>query len=206
MKNKSAVFDGSAPDFQSCPPEVLPEIALVGRSNVGKSTLINTLTESSDLARVSGTPGFTRTLNFYTVDRRWKLVDMPGYGFAKTSRSERFRYSQTIEDYLLKRSCLVWVLVLVDSSIAPQATDLDFVRWIGQSGRPFAIVFTKHDKSPRGGVGTHSECFMSAVSEWFQEPPASFMTSAISRTGLRELRQAVSEVVRVASDFDGGKR
>jgi GTP-binding protein len=205
MKNRSADFDGSAPDLQSCPPEALPEVALVGRSNVGKSTLINMLTERSDLARVSGTPGFTRTLNFYTVDRRWKLVDMPGYGFANTSRSERFRYSQSIEDYLLKRRSLVWVLVLVDSSIAPQAMDLDFVRWIGRSGRPFAIVFTKQDKVSRGGVGANSECFMNAVSDWFEEPPASFMISAKSRTGLQELRRAVLEMVRVGSGFDGRK-
>ena len=101
MKITSAVFDVSAPDFASCPQETLPEFALIGRSNVGKSTLLNRLAEKRDLARVSDTPGFTKTLNFYTVNRRWRLVDLPGYGFAKTSQLERARYTKLIEDYLL---------------------------------------------------------------------------------------------------------
>jgi GTP-binding protein len=191
MKITSAVFDVSAPDFASCPPETLPEFALIGRSNVGKSTLLNRLAEKRDLARVSDTPGFTKTLNFYTINRRWRLVDLPGYGFAKTSQTERARYTKLIEDYLLNRGSLACVLVLVDSSIPPQPADLDFVDWIGRADRPFALVFTKEDKAKGNKALEHVEQFMSAVSEWFEEPPLMFVTSAKSQTGVRELQETI---------------
>jgi GTP-binding protein len=191
MKITSAVFDVSAPDFASCPPETLPEFALIGRSNVGKSTLLNRLAEKRDLARVSDTPGFTKTLNFYTINRRWRLVDLPGYGFAKTSQTERARYTKLIEDYLLNRGSLACVLVLVDSSIPPQPADLDFVDWIGRADRPFALVFTKEDKAKGNRALEHVEQFMSAVSEWFEEPPLMFVTSAKSQTGVRELQETI---------------
>lgn len=206
MKAASAVFEGSAPDLDACPRETLPEIALVGRSNVGKSTLINHITGMPHLARVSDTPGSTRLLHFYTIDRRWRLVDMPGYGFAKTSQAERFQYSRLIEDYLLKRGRLVCVMVLVDSSIPPQAVDLDFVHWIGRHGRPFVIVFTKQDKARGKSAFEHRDQFLAATSEWLGEPPQTFMTSAKSRIGLRDLRQALLESVRESAAFDEGTR
>jgi GTP-binding protein len=206
MNITSAVFDVSAPDFASCPQETLPEFALIGRSNVGKSTLLNRLAERKDLARVSDTPGFTKMLNFYTINRRWRLVDLPGYGFAKTSQQERARYTRLIEDYLLKRGNLACVLVLVDSSIPPQAVDLDFVQWIGRANRPFALVFTKEDKAKGNKALEHVELFMGAVSEWFEEPPLMFVTSAKNQFGVRELQQTIAEAAGVSSDVEPYER
>jgi GTP-binding protein len=205
MKITSAVFDVSAPDFASCPQATLPEFALIGRSNVGKSTLLNRLAEKRDLARVSDTPGFTKTLNFYTINRRWRLVDLPGYGFAKTSQLERARYTKLIEDYLLRRECLACVLVLVDSSIPPQAADLDFVNWIGRADRPFALVFTKEDKAKGNRAVGHVEQFMGAVSEWFEEPPLMFVTSAKSQTGVKELQQIIAEAASAPTGSDASQ-
>jgi GTP-binding protein len=206
MNITSAVFDVSAPDFASCPQETLPEFALIGRSNVGKSTLLNRLAERKDLARVSDTPGFTKMLNFYTINRRWRLVDLPGYGFAKTSQQERARYTRLIEDYLLKRGNLACVLVLVDSSIPPQAVDLDFVQWIGRADRPFALVFTKEDKAKGNKAIEHVEQFMGAVSEWFEEPPLMFVTSAKNQFGVRELQQTIAQAAGASADTDSNGR
>lgn len=193
MKITSAVFDFSAPDFASCPPETLPEFALIGRSNVGKSTLLNRLAERRDLARVSDTPGFTKTLNFYTINRRWRLVDLPGYGYAKTSKQERLRYTQLIEDYLRNRGSLACVLVLVDASLPPQGADLDFVQWIAKADRPFALVFTKEDKAPGGRAVEHVERFMRTISDWFEAPPLMFVTSAKNQFGVKELQQTIAQ-------------
>jgi GTP-binding protein len=206
MKITSAVFDVSAPDFASCPQETFPEFALIGRSNVGKSTLLNRLAEKRDLARVSATPGFTKMLNFYTINRRWRLVDLPGYGFAKTSQQERARYTRLIEDYLLKRSNLACVLVLVDSSIPPQAADLDFVQWIGRADRPFALVFTKEDKAKGNKAMEHIEQFMGAVNEWFEEPPLMFVTSAKNQIGVRELQHTIAQAASGDPDSDQDER
>jgi GTP-binding protein len=206
MNITSAVFDVSAPDFASCPQETLPEFALIGRSNVGKSTLLNRLAERKDLARVSDTPGFTKMLNFYTINRRWRLVDLPGYGFAKTSQQERARYTRLIEDYLLKRGNLACVLVLVDSSIPPQAVDLDFVQWIARADRPFALVFTKEDKAKGNKALEHVEQFMGALSEWFEEPPLMFVTSAKNQFGVRELQQTIAQAAGASADTDPNVR
>lgn len=191
MKITSAVFDLSAPDYASCPRETVPEFALIGRSNVGKSTLLNRLAGQSGLARVSDKPGFTKTLNFYTINRRWRLVDLPGYGFARTSHAERARYTRLIEDYLLKRRILAGVLVLLDSSIAPQTVDLDFVRWLGSAGRPFALVFTKADKAKGNAAAEHAAQFLGAITGWFHGTPDAFVVSAKNGAGLSELRHSI---------------
>lgn len=200
MKINSAVFECSAPDLASCPPDSLPEYAFIGRSNVGKSTLLNRICETRDLARVSDTPGFTKTINFYSVNRRWRLVDLPGYGFAKASQSQRAVFARMIEEYLLNRDSLTCVFVLVDSSIPPQAVDLDFVQWIGRASKPFVIVFTKTDKAKGNRAIEHIEQFMSTLNNWFDAPPQIFSTSIKSRTGVQQLQELI-----VGSAADAGK-
>ena len=193
MNIKSAAFELSAPDLKSCPAASLPEFAFIGRSNVGKSTLLNRIAKKRDLARVSDTPGFTTTLNFYNINNRFRLVDLPGYGFARTSKVERDRFGSMIEGYVLHRESLACVFVLVDSSIPPQAVDLDFVRWIGEAGRPFALVFTKADKAKGDRALAVTEHFMKSIAEWFEEPPLIFSTSANDPKGVRELQDVISQ-------------
>jgi GTP-binding protein len=203
MKITSAIFDASAVSLASCPEPGLPEFALIGRSNVGKSTLLNRIAEKKDLARVSDTPGFTKTINFFTLNRRWRLVDLPGYGFAKASMRDRALYAQMIEDYILNRQVLACVFVLVDSSIPPQGVDLDFVQWVGRAGKPFAIVFTKADKAKGNKAVAHVEQFMQAIAEWFEEPPLMFTTSATSQTGIRDLQALISEALIDLENHNG---
>ncbi len=206
MKITSAIFDFSAPDYASCPRETVPEFALIGRSNVGKSTLLNRLAAHPNLARISDKPGFTKTLNFYTINRRWRLVDLPGYGFARISHAERARYTRLIEEYLLKRKILAGVLVLLDSSLAPQTVDLDFVRWIGLAGRPFALVFTKADKAKGNAAAEHVTQFQSAISGWFQGTPDVFVVSAKSEVGLSELQHNIAAVAGGGALLEGEAR
>ena len=203
MKITSAVFDVSAVDFASCPETSLPEFAFIGRSNVGKSTLLNRIAERKDLARVSDTPGFTKTINFFTINRRWRLVDLPGYGFAKASRQERAVYARMIEQYLLKRENLACVFLLVDSSVPPQSVDLDFVQWIGRAEKPFAIVFTKADKAKGNKSIENVEQFMQAISPWFEEPPLLFTTSAKTQSGIRELQEIIADAATGAGASNG---
>ena len=193
MKINSAVFECSAPDLASCPPNSLPEYAFIGRSNVGKSTLLNRVCGKRDLARVSDTPGFTKTINFYTVNRRWRLVDLPGYGFAKASQNQRAVFAMMIEEYLLHRDSLACVFVLVDSSIPPQAVDLDFIQWIGRASKPFVIVFTKTDKAKGNKSLENIEQFMSTLAKWFDEPPQIFSTSIKSQSGVSALQELIIE-------------
>lgn len=196
MKITSATFESSAVDLASCPPGSLPEFAFIGRSNVGKSTLLNRLAQKKDLARVSSTPGFTKTLNFFVINQRWRLVDLPGYGYAKTSQQERIRFTRMIEEYLLERQELVCVFVLVDSSIPPQGVDLDFVRWVGEAQKPFALVFTKGDKATPSRALAHVEAFMGALSEWFADAPQIFSTSAKSEVGVRQIQELIGEAAQ----------
>jgi GTP-binding protein len=194
VKITSAVFKASSPDLASCPKSALPEFALIGRSNVGKSSLINMLTHSEGLAKVSQIPGKTQLINFFTINNTWDLVDLPGYGFAKASQQERARYAGMIEEYLLQRETMECVFVLVDSSIPPQAVDLDFVQWIGRAEKPVALVFTKADKAKGNKSQTHVEAFMTAIADWFEEPPQSFISSAKAQQGISELQQFIDVV------------
>jgi len=198
MKITSAAFDSSATDLASCPPTPLPELAFIGRSNVGKSTMLNRIAEKRDLARVSDTPGFTKTINFFTINRRFRLVDLPGYGFAKASQQERARYADMIEEYLLHRKNLKCVFVLVDSSIAPQAVDLDFVQWMARAAKPFSLVFTKADKAKETQSKKHIEQFLTAISAWFAEPPRTFISSLKSQQNLHEIRQFIDAMTDTA--------
>lgn len=146
MQIKSAEFITSASSLEQCPDWAFPEFAFIGRSNVGKSSLINLLANRSALAKVSATPGKTRLLNFFLINGAWSLVDLPGYGFAKVAKSEKFDFNERAGDYLERRSNLRRVFVLIDSRHKPQRIDLDFLSWLGGTGTPFSLVFTKTDK------------------------------------------------------------
>jgi GTP-binding protein len=146
MTIRSAVFDVSAPNLRSCPPPVRPEIALIGRSNVGKSSLINLLADRRALAKVSVTPGKTQLINFFLINDRWFLVDLPGYGYAKVAQEKRVEFNEAVGDYLEERPNLARVFVLIDSRLPPQAVDLAFIEWLQSCEVPYALVFTKIDK------------------------------------------------------------
>src|SRR5215210_4394130 len=145
MNISSAIFDRSAPDLDSCPDESLPEFAFIGRSNVGKSSLLNMLAGKQGLARVSPTPGFTKLINIFTMNKTWRLVDLPGYGFAQVAREDSARFNHAVNDYLEHRKNLCLVFALIDSSLPPQKIDLEFVGWLTSKHVPYVLVFTKTD-------------------------------------------------------------
>ena len=147
MKIQNAKFKTSAINFDGCPAPDLPEFAFIGRSNVGKSSLINLLTNKEGLARVSKTPGRTREINFFSINDSWNLVDLPGYGYAKVSKSQRDHFNEFVSDYLLNRETLTGTFVLIDSRHSPQKIDLEFLAWLIEAQLPFALIFTKIDKS-----------------------------------------------------------
>jgi GTP-binding protein len=146
MKIKSAVFKMSAKNLEAAPDWERPEFAFIGRSNVGKSSMINMLSNREGLAKVSATPGKTQLLNFFIMNEHWSLVDLPGYGYAKVAKSEKINFNESVGDYLEHRENLRQVFVLIDSRLPPQPIDLDFVTWLGDCGVPFSLVFTKADK------------------------------------------------------------
>jgi len=182
MKILSAVFRGSSPDLTSCPESALAEFALIGRSNVGKSSLINMLTRSEGLAKVSQVPGKTQLINFFTINRAWTLVDLPGYGYAKVGKKERLGFSDFVSDYLRNRPNLLGTFVLIDSRLTPQDLDLEFLRWMVFSRLAFILVFTKTDTLSKQAVRKNIEAFLSRMSEISEEPPAYVLSS--SRDGL----------------------
>jgi len=167
MHIKSAVFDLSAPDLDLCPPESVPEFAFIGRSNVGKSSLLNMLSGKKDLARVSLTPGFTKLINFFTMNNNWYLVDLPGYGFAKIARENSAKFNAAVSDYIANRTNLACVFVLLDSRHEPQGIDLEFVKWLGERTTRFALVFTKTDKSKAAVLQKNIELFKEQMAAWW---------------------------------------
>jgi GTP-binding protein len=189
----SAIFDCSAPDLDSCPDESLPEFAFIGRSNVGKSSLLNMLAGEQGLARVSTTPGFTKLINLFTMNKCWRLVDLPGYGFAHGARKDRARFNQSVNDYLENRPNLCLVFALIDSGLAPQAIDLQFVEWLVRHAVPFVFVFTKTDKVSAVAAQTNIAFFADRISAWFEKPPAVFTCSAVTRQGRQELLGVIDE-------------
>jgi GTP-binding protein len=187
MHIKIAKFHTSAPDLESCPDSDLPEFAFIGRSNVGKSSLINLLAGQKDLARVSATPGHTKLINFFAINNSWHLVDLPGYGHAQTNKREQERFQQMIATYLTGRSNLATVFVLIDSRLSPQQIDLDFLQWLEGYGVPFVLVFTKTDKLKPRQLKANLELFRSRMAECCQSEPKAFTTSAEARQGRHEL-------------------
>lgn len=187
VKIKSATFLTSAPDLESCPEPGLPEIAFIGRSNVGKSSLLNMLCNRANLAKVSATPGATRLINFFTMNESWYLVDLPGYGFSKVKQESRDKFQSAVSDYLSQRESLRCVCLLIDSRLPPQKIDLEFCGWLAAGDVPFVLVFTKSDKLKASKLKANVATFLTAVSEICSPAPSYFISSAKDGTGQREI-------------------
>ena len=194
MNIKTAEFSLSAPMVSMCPKDTKPEYAFIGRSNVGKSSLINMLTNNKKLAKTSATPGKTLLINHFIINKEWYLVDLPGYGFAKRSKKEVDRLDQMIRGYILQREQLVNVFVLVDIRLEPQKIDLEFIDWLGLSGIPFSIVFTKADKLSATKANQNVEAYKQKLLETWEELPPMFLTSAEKKQGRDEVLDYITEI------------
>ncbi len=193
MKITSAEFICSNTRVDLCPQEQIPEYAFIGRSNVGKSSLINMLVERKKLAKTSSTPGKTRLINHFKINDQWFLADLPGYGYAKVSKKERETFGKMIEKYATQRSNLVCFFVLIDARIPPQQIDLDFIEWLGDSELPFVIVLTKVDKIKQTGKSRNLELLKLKLSEMWEELPMIFETSAEKGTGKEEVMAFIDD-------------
>ena len=196
MKITYAEYIISSPDFTKAPAPDKPELAFIGRSNVGKSSLINMLADNQKLAKTSGTPGKTQLINHFIINGEWYLVDLPGYGFAKVSINARNRWEQMIENYLRKRENLVHVFVLIDGRHTPQKIDLEFVNKLGKWEIPFSLVFTKSDKETQKTVSQNVKLFLEKMRESWQFLPAHFVTSAAKKTGKEKLLTFIENTIR----------
>ncbi len=183
----SAIFDCSAPDLSACPDESLPEFAFIGRSNVGKSSLLNLLAGAERLARVSPTPGFTKLINFFTINKTWRLVDLPGYGYAEGSRKHVSQFNRAAANYLKHRPNLCCMFLLIDSGLEPQPLDLEFVQWLAGHALPFVIVFTKTDRGTPEAVAANIAAFTERIAGWFEQLPEMFQCSSVTGHGRNEL-------------------
>jgi len=200
MNIKTAEFSLSAPMVSMCPKDTKPEYAFIGRSNVGKSSLINMLTNNKKLAKTSATPGKTLLINHFIINKEWYLVDLPGYGYAKRSKTEVAKLDQMIRGYILQREQLVNVFVLVDIRLEPQQIDLEFIDWLGQSGVPFAIVFTKADKLTANKANQSVEAYKKKLLETWEELPPVFLTSAEKKQGRDEVLDYIEQIKRELKD------
>lgn len=187
MVIKSAEFVISNSQVSKCPTTGLPEYAFIGRSNVGKSSLINMLTGKKGLAMTSQKPGKTQLINHFIINGAWYLVDLPGYGYARLSKDGREKLKAMIEDYTLERKELVCLFVLVDSRHEPQKIDLEFIQWLGEEGVPFALVFTKADKLTKGRLAANLDAYKARLLEEWEELPPIFVTSSEQQLGRDEL-------------------
>lgn len=196
MKIKSARFATSADSVENCPPSELPEFAFIGRSNVGKSSLLNLLCNQDGLARVSGQPGHTRLINFYVVNEEWCLIDLPGYGYARAPKAERNRFNDFVADYLEFREGLTHVFVLIDSRHEPQKIDIDFVTWLVERGVPFSLIFTKSDKLKPSKVKTNRDLFLTTLAEFIEGQPPTYITSVKTSEGRMDVLSAIRGLMR----------
>lgn len=200
MEIKKAEFTLSSPMVTMCPKDTKPEYAFIGRSNVGKSSLINMLTNNRKLAKTSSTPGKTLLINHFIINNEWYLVDLPGYGFAKRSKKEVTKLNQMIQGYILQREQLVNVFVLIDVRLEAQNIDLEFIQWLGESSIPFAIVFTKADKLTANKVNANVAAYKKVLSETWEELPPMFVTSSEKKQGRDELLNYIEEINKELSN------
>ncbi|MBQ7471707.1 MAG: YihA family ribosome biogenesis GTP-binding protein [Prevotella sp.] len=194
MEIKKSEYVVSAPVVSMCPKDTKPEYAFIGRSNVGKSSLINMLCNHKGLAKTSATPGKTLLINHFIINNEWYLVDLPGYGFAKRSKTERQKLDNMIRGYILQREQLVNVFVLVDIRHDPQAIDHEFIDWLGESSIPFAIIFTKADKLAPTKMKGAAEKWMASLKDRWEELPPYFITSSEKRTGRDEVLDYIEQI------------
>ena len=200
MEIISAEYVISSATYKQCPPADRPEYAFIGRSNVGKSSLINMLTNKKNLAKTSATPGKTQLINHFEVvsgdKKKWNLVDLPGYGFATVSQKARRNWSNMIESYIRKRENLVCLFVLIDSRHEPQKVDLEFINQLGEWQVPFVLVFTKSDKNKPGATKRNVDLFLAALSDAWEQPPPFFVTSATEKEGRKPMLDYIGELNR----------
>lgn len=194
MKIKKAQFTISNSDFRKCPPGDKPEYAFIGRSNVGKSSLINMLTQRKGLAKTSSTPGKTLLINHFLINDEWYIVDLPGYGYAKRGKEEREKLQSIIRGYVMGRTQMTNLFVLIDSRHEPQKVDLEFMQWLGESGVPFSIVFTKIDKLGKQAGATNLAAYKQQLLETWEELPPIFVTSSETGEGRDELLGYIDQI------------
>lgn len=195
MRIKSSEFLSSNDNYKKCPNPDKPEFAFIGRSNVGKSSLINMLTGRRKLAKISSTPGKTRLINHFLINGKWYLVDLPGYGFAKISKSAKEKWNRMINQYILNRSNLVTLFVLVDSRLDPQKIDVEFISWLGKNGLPFVIVFTKADKISKNQTNTALKKFTNELKHNWESLPSMIITSSKSGQGKEEILKFIDQTL-----------
>ncbi|MGM9869283.1 MAG: ribosome biogenesis GTP-binding protein YihA/YsxC [Sodaliphilus sp.] len=196
MNIKSAEFEISNTDVRKCPPGNRPEYAFIGRSNVGKSSLINMLTNKNGLAKTSSTPGKTLLINHFLINEEWYIVDLPGYGYAQRGKESREQLMHIIKSYILGRQQMTNLFVLVDSRHKPQKIDLEFMQWLGENGVPFSIVFTKMDKLGKEAGIRNVNAYKEQLLEQWEELPPIFITSSEDRRGRDELLSYIEEINR----------
>jgi GTP-binding protein len=194
MEIKSAEFIISNTKVDLCPKGDLPEYAFIGRSNVGKSSLINMLTRKPKLAMTSATPGKTLLINHFLINKQWYLVDLPGYGYAARGKKQVEKIQKIIEDYILQREQLVNLFVLIDIRHDPQKIDLEFIEWLGENGVPFSIIFTKADKLSGGKAKANVNAYMEKLSEQWEELPPHFISSSENKTGRDEILNYIESI------------
>lgn len=196
MDITSAEFVVSNSRADMCPQTHLPEYAFIGRSNVGKSSLINMLTKNPKLAMTSATPGKTLLINHFLINKEWYLVDLPGYGYAQRGKKMMEKIQKLIEYYVLERKQMTCLFVLIDSRLEPQRIDLEFIEWLGENGIPFALIFTKADKQSAGKTKASVNRFLNTLKEQWEELPPHFISSSENKTGRQEILNYIEQVNR----------
>lgn len=196
MLIKSAEYVISSARVDQCPQGELPEFAFIGRSNVGKSSLINMLTGRAGLAKTSATPGKTILINHFLINKEWYLVDLPGYGYAKRGQQQRDELQRMITGYILRREQMMNLFLLVDARHEPQRIDLEFIEWLGENGIPFSIVFTKADKLSKGKLAANVKHYLAELSKQWEELPPHFITSSETKLGKDELLDYIDNIIK----------
>jgi GTP-binding protein len=201
MQIKSAEFVLSSVSNEKCPRTSCPEYAFIGRSNVGKSSLINMIVDKKNLAKTSSTPGKTQMINHFIINENWYIADLPGYGYAKVSKDNRSKWDKVSRGYLIKRKNLMTTFVLVDSRLVPQQNDIDFMEWMGEKELPFVIVFTKTDKLNHSEITLNIEHYKTILKEFWEDLPPFIMTSAETKTGREEILDFIEKTNKEYGEY-----